>query len=141
MNKEKIALEVEEERQKQNQFLTYHNLPKSFAHIQANVLYNETAVLRENYNLEKAKKEEEAAIQKILIEKQDSKDFYRWKREMEENDKIKQLEEVSKRKINVELLKENCLENRQKKLIENKVMMTALKEEVICFNLLIYIRK
>ena len=130
MNKERIALEVEEERQKQNQFSnTYHN-PRSFSNIPATILYNETAILRENYNLVKAKKEEEAKLEKIIIEKGDCKEFFRWRKEMEEVDKLKEVEEIAKRKINIKLSKEKCVEGHHKKLIENKALMVKLKEEV-----------
>ena len=52
------------------------------------------------------KKEEEAALKKILIEKKDSKEFDRWVSEMKIRDDILRMEEVDKRKLELELNRE-----------------------------------
>jgi len=103
---------------------------KDFSKIPAEIKYNETAILRENLTLQKKKKEEEEALNKIIIEKKDTKDFDIWKKEMEEKDNLKRLEEIAKRKIMSDLSKENYIDIKNKKIVENKLNMIRLKEEV-----------
>ena len=79
---------------------------KDFSKFQGDVKYNETAIIREEYLIDKKKKEEEAALKKILIEKKDSKEFDRWVSEMKIRDDILRMEEVDKRKLELELNRE-----------------------------------
>ena len=106
-NLEKIKEEVENEIQKTLQFNNKYAQPmKDFSKFQGDVKYNETAIIREEYLIDKKKKEEEAALKKILIEKKDSKEFDRWVSEMKIRDDILRMEEVDKRKLELELNRE-----------------------------------
>ena len=106
-NLEKIKEEVENNIQKSLQFNNKYSKPlKDFSKFNGDVKYNETAVLREEFLIDKKNKEEEAALNKILIEKKDSKEFDRWVTEMKIRDDILKMEEVDKRKLELELNRE-----------------------------------
>lgn len=97
VNLPKIKEEVEKKREAELQFnKKYCNPPKDFSNKQAIVKYNETAILREEYLIQKKKKKEEEELNKIIIEKKDSKEFERWKREQEEKENLLRLEEIAK---------------------------------------------
>ena len=88
-NIEKIKAEVEDKIKASLQFDNkYMNPIKDFSKCEADVRYNEAAIIREEYLIDKKNKEEEAALNKILIEKKDSKEFERWQSEMKIKDDI-----------------------------------------------------
>ena len=106
-NLEKIKEEVENNLQKSLQFNNKYSKPlKDFSKFNGDVKYNEAAILREEFLIDKKNKEEEAALNKILIEKKDSKEFDRWVTEMKIRDDILKMEEVDKRKLELELNRE-----------------------------------
>jgi hypothetical protein len=106
-NLEKIKEEVENEIQKTLQFNNKYSIPlKDFSKFKGDVKYNETAIIREEFLIDKKNKEEEAALKKILIEKKDSKEFDRWVTEMKIRDDILKMQEIDKRKLELDLNKE-----------------------------------
>ena len=106
-NLEKIKEEVENEIQKTLQFNNKYCVPlKDFSKFNGDVKYNETAIIREEYLIDKKNKEEEAALKKILIEKKDSKEFDRWVSEMKIRDDILKMQEIDKRKLELDLNRE-----------------------------------
>ena len=106
-NLEKIKEEVENEIQKTLQFNNKYYVPlKDFSKFNGDVKYNETAIIREEYLIDKKNKEEEAALKKILIEKKDSKEFDRWVTEMKIRDDILKMQEIDKRKLELDLNRE-----------------------------------
>ena len=106
-NLEKIREEVENEIQKTLQFNNKYCLPlKDFSKFKGDVKYNETAIIREEYLIDKKNKEEQAALNKILIEKKDSREFDRWVAEMKIRDDILKMQEIDKRKLELDLNKE-----------------------------------
>ena len=70
-----------------------------FDKFKADVKYNEAAILKEEFMIEKKNKEEEKELNKILMEKKDRKEFDRWVTEMKIKDDIERMEKVDKRKI------------------------------------------
>ena len=106
-NLEKIKEEVENDIQKTLQFNNKYSKPlKDFSKFKGDVKYNETAIIREEFFIDKKNKEEEAALNKILIEKKDSKEFDRWVTEMKIRDDILRMGEVDKRKLELKLNRE-----------------------------------
>ena len=106
-NLEKIREEVENEIQKTLQFNNKYCTPlKDFSKFKGDVKYNETAIIREEYLIDKKNKEEQAALNKILIEKKDSREFDRWVAEMKIRDDILKMQEIDKRKLELDLNKE-----------------------------------
>ncbi len=97
MNIDKITEEVNKKREAELQFNNkYMTKTKDFSTMPASIKYNETAILREDFLLQKEKKVEEERIKQLLIDKNDTKDFERWRREMELKDDQQKMEEVIK---------------------------------------------
>ena len=111
-----------------------------FDKYKADVKYNEAAILKEEFMIEKKNKEEEKELNKILVEKKDRKEFDRWVAEMKIKDDIERMEKVDKRKIEQMLSREissnyyNLRKNRnmekysEQKMIE-KMNNDKIKEE------------
>lgn len=129
-NLEKIAKEITEKRESELQFDKKYHIPlKDFSQIPANVKYNETAILREEYLINKKKQQEEEELNKILIEKKDAKEFERWKREMEERDDLLRMEEITRRKLELDLNREVATEYFHQRVLQNKLEAQKHKEE------------
>ena len=79
---------------------------KDFTKFKGDVKYNEAAILKEEFLIDKRNKEEEKELNKILIEKKDSKEFDRWVTEMNIKDDIERLEKIDKRKMELMLNRE-----------------------------------
>ena len=146
-NIEKIREEVTKKLENSLQFnKKYSNPPKDFSKNSGDVNYNQTAILREDYLIEKKRKEEEENLKKILIEKTDSKDHMKWIKEMKLKDDIEKLEEIQKRKIELNLNREvattylqrrtrinqlKSLEHKKKELINSKIREEKKKQEIL----------
>ena len=129
-NLEKIKEEVENSIQQTLQFNNKYAKPlKDFSKFKGDVKYNETAILREEYLIDKKNKEEEAALNKILIEKKDSKEFDRWVSEMKIRDDILRMEEVDKRKLELELNREIATNFYQLKKNRNQLQVAEHKKQ------------
>ena len=145
-NKEKIKEEVEKQIESTLQFnKKFYNPPKDYSKIPADIKYNETAIIKEEYLIEKKRKEEEEALNKILIEKKDTKDYERWVAEMKLKDDLIRMEEVQKRKIELDLNREvaqnyftrrtrinqiKALEHKQQEIINAKNREEKKKKEI-----------
>ena len=145
-NKEKIKEEVEKQIESTLQFnKKFYNPPKDYSKIPADIKYNETAIIKEEYLIEKKRKEEEEALKKILIEKKDTKDYERWVAEMKLKDDLIRMEEVQKRKIELDLNREvaqnyftrrtrinqiKALEHKQQEIINAKNREEKKKKEI-----------
>ena len=79
---------------------------KDFDRYKADVKYNEAAILKEEFILDKKIKEEENELNRILIEKKDRKEFDRWVNEMKIKDDIERQEKIDKKKIELMLNRE-----------------------------------
>ena len=146
-NIEKIREEVTKKLENSLQFnKKYSNPPKDFSKNSGDVNYNQTAILREDYLIEKKRKEEEENLKRILIEKTDSKDHMKWIKEMKLKDDIEKLEEIQKRKIELNLNREvattylqrrtrinqlKSLEHKKKELINSKIREEKKKHEIL----------
>ena len=129
-NLEKIREEVENNIQKTLQFNNKYATPlKDFSKFKGDVKYNETAIIREEYLIDKKNKEEEAALNKILIEKKDSKEFDRWVAEMKIRDDILKMEEIDKRKLELELNREIATNFYQIKKNRNQLKAAEHKQQ------------
>ena len=132
MNFDRIKEEVENKIQSTLQFDNkYMNPPKDFSKYEADVKYNEAAIIREEYLIDKKNKEEEAALNKILIEKKDSKEFERWKSEMKIKDDIIKMQEIEKRKLELELNREVASTYMQRRIQKNQLKAAEHKKQEI----------
>ena len=129
-NLEKIKAEVDEKREAAKQFNNkYMNPIKDFSKCEADVRYNEAAIIREEYLIDKKNKEEEAALNKILIEKKDSKEFERWQSEMKIKDDIIKMQEIEKRKLELELNREVASTYMQRRIQKNQLKAAEHKKQ------------
>jgi hypothetical protein len=58
----------------------------------------------------------------------DEKEYERWKREMDEKAEIERLEHIQKKKIEMELAREEAIEAQKRKEKENKLLVAKIKE-------------
>ena len=131
-NIEKIRDEVENKIQSTLQFDNkYMNPIKDFSKCDADVKYNEAAIIREEYLIDKKNKEEEAALNKILIEKKDSKEFETWQSEMKIKDDIIKMQEIEKRKLELELNREVASTYMQRRIQKNQIKAAEHKKQEI----------
>ena len=131
-NLEKIRDEVESKIQATLQFDNkYMNPIKDFSKCEADVKYNEAAIIREEYLINKKNKEEEAALNKILVEKKDSKEFERWQNEMKIKDDIIKMQEIEKRKLELELNREVASTYMQRRIQKNQLKAAEHKKQEI----------
>ena len=129
-NIEKIKAEVEDKIKASLQFNNkYMNPIKDFSKCEADVRYNEAAIIREEYLIDKKNKEEEAALNKILIEKKDSKEFERWQSEMKIKDDIIKMQEIEKRKLELELNREVASTYMQRRIQKNQLKAAEHKKQ------------
>ena len=132
MNFDRIKEEVENKIQSTLQFDNkYMNPPKDFSKYEADIKYNEAAIIREEYLIDKKNKEEEAALNKILIEKKDSKEFERWQSEMKIKDDIIKMQEIEKRKLELELNREVASTYMQRRIQKNQLKAAEHKKQEI----------
>ena len=131
-NIEKIREEVEKKIQSTLQFDNkYMNPIKDFSKCEADVKYNEAAIIREEYLIDKKNKEEEAALNKILVEKKDSKEFERWQSEMKIKDDIIKMQEIEKRKLELEMNREVASTYMQRRIQKNQIKAAEHKKQEI----------
>ena len=131
-NIEKIREEVEKKIQSTLQFDNkYMNPIKDFSKCEADVKYNEAAIIREEYLIDKKNKEEEAALNKILVEKKDSKEFERWQSEMKIKDDIIKMQEIEKRKLELEMNREVASTYMQRRIQKNQIKAAEHKRQEI----------
>ena len=129
-NIEKVREEVENKIQSTLQFNNKYVVPlKDFSKCEADVKYNEAAIIREEYLIDKKNKEEEADLNKILIEKKDSKEFDRWQNEMKIKDDIIKMQEIEKRKLELELNREVASTYLQRRIQKNQLKAAEHKKQ------------
>ena len=129
-NIEKVREEVENKIKSTLQFNNNYVQPmKDFSKCEADVKYNEAAIIREEYLIDKKNKEEEAALNKILIEKKDSKEFDRWQNEMKIKDDILKMQEIEKRKLELELNREVASTYMQRRIQKNQLKAAEHKRQ------------
>ena len=115
----------------------FTNPMKDFDKYKADVKYNEAAILKEEYLLDKKNKEEENELNRILIEKKDRKEFDRWVNEMKIKDDIERLEKIDKRKIELMLNREissnyyNIKKNKNNKIYTEQKNIEKMNSEKI----------
>ena len=77
---------------------------------EAVIKLNTVAVLREGHYIKKKQEEEEKLLKDFEMNLRDEKEFERWKREMNEKEDIERLEHIQKKKIEMELAREEAME-------------------------------
>ena len=97
---------------------------------EANVKLNVAALKREKYLIDKEEEEYKTKIAEMAMGLKDASEFNRWKREMDEADEIARLEHISKKKIEMELAREEAILAQERKEAENKAVVLKMKVDM-----------
>lgn len=126
---EKTKAEVEENIQAQLNFAgpKARKMP-NFEKVEAPVKLTAAAVKREALALKKAQEEEEKRLRDLEYNQRDDTEFTTWKREMDERDEILRFDQIQRKKIEMELARENAIMAQEQKAHENKVQAKRMKE-------------
>lgn len=76
---------------------------------QADVKLNVAALKREKHLIDKEEKQNADLLAQMEMGLKDASEFYRWQREMEQKDDIEKIEYVQKKKIEMELSREQAI--------------------------------
>ena len=68
-------------------------------------------------------------IKEFEMNLRDGKEYERWKAEMNEKDEIERIEHFQKKKIEMELAREDAIEAQKRKERENKLLVKKMKED------------
>ena len=131
MNYDKIKEEVEKKLNDTLDFNKKYSIKiPDFNNKNADVKYNEAAIIREEFLIDKNKKEIEKEMNRRLIEKTDDKEFNRWVSEMKIKEDIENLEKIQKRKIALEMTRETTLTCKEKYQRINQLKNLEHKKEL-----------
>lgn len=100
-----------------------------FERREANVKLNVAAMKREKHLIDKEEKAEHQKVAEMAMGLKDASEFNRWQREMEEKDDIERLEHIQKKKIEMELAREEAILAQQRKEKENHQLVNKMKIE------------
>lgn len=97
---------------------------------EANVKLNVAALKREKYLIDKEEIEQETRLAEMAMGLKDASEFNRWKREMDEADEVARLEHIAKKKIEMELAREEAILAQERKEQENKQVVKKMKVDM-----------
>ena len=129
-NFEKIKEEVEKKFESTLQFNNkYVNKDIDYDKHNGDVKYNEAGILREEYNINRNKKNEENELKRKIMEKTDLNEYERYLSENRERDNILNIEKIQKRKMELSLTRESVFTFRKEKMIKNQIKFLEHKNE------------
>lgn len=107
---EAVRANLEQERTVEHKFGDFRarEMP-DFEKKQAAVKLNVAALKREGNLIARQEREEEQYIAEMAMGLKDSSEFYRWKREMDRKDDVERLEHIQKKKIEMEMSREEAI--------------------------------
>lgn len=112
----KVKEHFHEEEQKLLQFDKKHAQPMpKFDEIEAPVKINTAAILREGHLLKQKQNEEEKVLKDLEMNMRDGSEFDRWTKEMNQKEEIERLEHMQKKKIEMELARQEAIEAKNHK--------------------------
>ena len=91
----------------------------NFDKMNANVKLNVAALKREKHLIDQEEREVKERLDAMAMGLKDASEFNRWKSEMGEKDEIERLEHIQKKKIEMELAREEAIAARERKENEN----------------------
>jgi hypothetical protein len=86
-------------------------------------------VVREGFLLKKKEDEEKKALREYEMTLRDKSEYERWTAEMNEKEEIERIEHFQKKKIEMEMAREEAMEAQKRKEKENKLLVMKIKEE------------
>ena len=126
MEKEKI----EQQRTNELQFSgTKARKMPNFNKVEAPVKLTAAAVKREALALKKAAEKEEKRLKDLEWNQRDETEFVTWKKEMDERENVLRLEQIQRKKIEMELCREEAIIAQQRKVHENVQNAMEMKIE------------
>ncbi len=129
-NKEKIKEEIEKKIESTLQFNNkYVNPPIDYSKFNGDVKYNEAGILREEFNINRNKKNEEDELKRKLIEKTDSSEYERFLNENRERDEILNNQKIQRRRIELDLAREAAVNYKIRKTLENQIKVAEHKRQ------------
>lgn len=128
---EKVKEAVEEAIVKELRFegTKPRKMPK-FDKVEAEVKLNVAALKREKHLIDKEEKEAMERLEGMAMGLKDASEFNRWKQEMNEKDEIERLEHIQKKKIEMELAREEAILARERKEKENHTLVNQMRVEM-----------
>ena len=102
----------------------------NFDKFEADVKLNVAALKREKHLIDKDEREAKAKLDEMAMGLKDASEFNRWKAEMNEKDDIERLEHIQKKKIEMELAREEAILARENKEKENHLLVNKMRHEM-----------
>jgi hypothetical protein len=102
----------------------------NFEKIEAPVKINTAAILREANLLSKKQFEEEKIMKDLEMNMRDASEYERWAREMGEKEDIERMEHLQRKKIEMELARQEAIDAKEHKFRENRLNAEKMKVEV-----------
>ena len=129
-NLNKIKEEVEKKFESTLQFNNkYVNPDIDYSKHKGDVKYNEAGLFREEFNINRNKKNEENELKRKLIEKTDSSEYERYLSENRERDNILNMQKVEKRKLELGMVREAAVSYRVTRMLKNRVHVLEHKKQ------------
>lgn len=100
-----------------------------FSKKEAPVKLTVAALKREKHLIDKETAEEMKKLEEMSRGLKDGGEFYRWRLEMEQKDDIERLEHIQKKKIEMEMAREEAILAQQRKEQENHALVMKMKIE------------
>ena len=128
---DKVKQEVEEAIVKELKFegIKPRKMP-NFEKAEADVKLNVAALKREKHLIDKEEREAMARLDEMAMGLKDASEFNRWKQEMNEKDEIERLEHIQKKKIEMELAREEAILAMERKVQENHSLVNKMRAEM-----------
>lgn len=128
---DRVKDEVEAEIVKTLQFQGNRPRPMpNFDKNEANVKLNVAALKREKHLIDLEEKEAQERLDQMAMGLKDTSEFDRWQAEMNEKDEIERLEHIQKKKIEMELAREEAILARERKEKENHHLVNKMRDEM-----------
>ena len=128
---DRVKEEVEAEIVKTLQFEGNRPRPMpNFDKYDANVKLNVAALKREKHLIDLEEREAKEKLDQMAMGLKDTSEFDRWKAEMNEKDEIERLEHIQKKKIEMELAREEAILARERKEKENHQLVNKMRDEM-----------
>lgn len=124
----KVKYEAEEQRKLQFSGTKPRNVP-NFDKVEAPVKLTAAAVKREALALKQAEEKEQKRLKDLEYHQRDETEFMLWKQEMDQKEEILRLEHIQRKKIEMELSREQAILAQQQKEHENKLNAKEMKIE------------
>ena len=96
----------------------------------ANIKLNVAALKREKHLIDKEEREAQARLDEMAMGLKDASEFNRWKSEMNEKDEIERLEHIQKKKIEMEMAREEAILARERNERENHQLVNKMRHEM-----------